>query len=118
MTVTRWMSYDDAKEVEHAFRQKGGFFQKGMRWHDYLLECPEFPEYSEALRQAILDRQLKQGGDWHQNNEEGVPVFSDGRVATFTYRAWGDLMAAIWATEENKDYWCMDFFMDRRLPKR
>jgi hypothetical protein len=49
-------------------------------------------------------------GQEHQYNS-GVPVFSDGKVATYTYRGWGDLMAAIWATEEDKDYHYMDFYM-------
>jgi hypothetical protein len=32
-------------------------------------------------------------------------------VATFSYRGWGDIMAAIWSEEENKDYNYMDFYM-------
>jgi hypothetical protein len=117
MTVTHWTSYEAAQELESPFERMGGFFRKGMRWADYLMQWPEFPEYSEALREAIIIRALKQGGDWHQHDEEGVPVFSDGTAATFSYRAWGDLLAAIWSTEEDKDYGYMDFYMDARIKK-
>ena len=55
---------------------------------------------------------LKQGGDWHQNDPKGVPVFNDGTVAMFSFRAWGDLMAALWAEHEDCDYSYMDFYMD------
>ena len=41
-----------------------------------------------------------------------TPVFDDGTVGSFSFRAWGDLMAAIWNTEENTNkYSYMDFYM-------
>ena len=40
-----------------------------------------------------------------------MPLFSDGKVATFSFRGWGDLMAAIWSEAEDKDYGYMDFYM-------
>jgi hypothetical protein len=83
-----------------------------MRWKDYLEAWkPEAHPYAEALRAAILKLQLREGGDWHQNDANGVPVFSDGTVATFSYRAWGDLLAAVWSEAEDKDYNYMRFYM-------
>jgi hypothetical protein len=88
----------------------GGFFKDGMRWQDYAARNPG-PHY-EALRLAIVERGLKRGGDWHQNSDDGCPVFSDGTSGTFTYRAWGDLLAAVWSEHEGRDYSYMDFYMD------
>jgi hypothetical protein len=46
-----------------------------------------------------------------QREVEGVPVFEDETISTFSYRAWGDLLSAIWSEEENKDYNYMAFYM-------
>lgn len=91
----------------------GGFFKLGMRWTDYLERCaPEIYVQLEMLRTAIIKQHIKCTGREHQSDiEPFVPLFEDGTVATFSYRAWGDLMAAIWSTEENKDYCYMDFYM-------
>jgi hypothetical protein len=91
----------------------GGFFKKGMRWPDYLEQIKEYnvdPAYFERIREAVLATGLRQTGDFHQNSEEGCPVFDDGTSGTFSMRAWGDLMAAIWSTAEDKDYEYMDFY--------
>jgi hypothetical protein len=91
----------------------GGFISKGDRWKDYIEDMkPEFLEHHAALRRAILERGLRRGGEWHQNAPDGVPVFDDGAVATFSFRAWGDLLAAVWAEHDGRDYWYMDFYMD------
>lgn len=90
----------------------GGFFQRGMRWKDYL-EHGTVPEsYAEALRASILERELRTPGEWHDCSEDPtIPVFSDGKIATFSWRAWGDLMAAVWSEAEDKDRCYMDFYM-------
>jgi hypothetical protein len=114
MEVVDWIYYDsiDGRE-ENGLGGLGGWFDKGLRWKDYLDNCSaEIKEYAEAFRRAVIKSHLKAGGDWHQSEDEGVPVFSDGTIATFSYRAWGDIMAAIWAEEENKDYTYMSFYMD------
>jgi len=88
------------------------------RWAEYVRVMElERSEHVVALRAAILERQLREGGDWHQSAEDGVPFFSDGTAATYSFRAWGDLLAAIWSEAENKDYGYMDFYMSR-LVKR
>lgn len=57
---------------------------------------------------------IREGGDWHQSDACGCPVFSDGTTALFSYRAWGDIMAAIWSEHDGKDYGYMDFYMFER----
>ena len=64
---------------------------------------PKLAPYYEALRR---------GGDWHQDAKDGVPVFDDGAVGRFTWRAWGHLLAAIWSAEDRCTYTYMDFYMD------
>lgn len=119
MRVERWINYKDAMAMgmnEAPISTLGGWFPKGKRWEDYLSlqesvgDCSR--PYFEALRQEIITRNIRRGGDWHQNSEEGVPIFSDGTFVVFSYRAWGDLLAAVWSTEENKDYEYMNFYMD------
>lgn len=58
---------------------------------------------------------LRRGGDWHQYGEDGVPVFDDGTIATFSFRAWGDLMAAIWAEADGRRHGYKDHYLDSCL---
>ena len=117
MKVVNWISYDESEN--YAYNNIGGlggffnFTNKGMRWKDYINNFLEGDKvYVEALRQEILDKNLRFCGNDHQaDNFEGVPVFEDNTVATYSYRAWGDLMAAIWSEKEDKDYCYMDFYM-------
>lgn len=113
MKVTSMISYEQAGNYTESFGGMGGFFGAGMRWKDYLdaFEEEKWP-YAEAVREYIIANAIKRGGDWHQNSDQGVPLFHDGTVATFSFRAWGDLMAAIWSEEENRNYSYMDFYME------
>lgn len=112
MKVKEWISYEKAKEYqENEAGGLGGYFnfkQKGMSWEDYHLKENL---YTQALKEEILAKNIKITGGEHQNSENGVPLFEDNTVATYSYRAWGDLMAAIWSEKENKDYCYMDFYM-------
>lgn len=118
MKVVKMISFEDAEGRVESLGGLGGFFSKGMRWRDYISCFSEkIGEYAEAFRQYVLENEIKHGGDWHQSNEEGVPLFSDGTVGTFSYRAWGDIMAAIWSEEEGVDYEYMDFYMERLMQK-
>ena len=113
MRVEKMISYEEADKLEDTIGGLGGWFDKGMRWKDYTETLTDLgKEYAEAFRAYVLENGLRQGGDWHQNSDEGVPLFDDGNVATFSYRAWGDIMAAIWSEKENKDYCYMNFYMD------
>ena len=122
MKVIDWISYEEAEKRKEVVGSFGGFFDNGMRWQNYLEHVessglhlaawttPEV-EYLEAIRASVLEKQLRLTGQDHQYSEHGVPVFDDGTVAMFSYRGWGDLMAAIWSEAEDTDYNYMDFYM-------
>ena len=113
MKVIKFISYDEAEDLEeNGLGGVGGWFDNGMRWVDYLeIWNPEVHETLENLRKAIINNQINCTGEEHQNGYPSVPVFEDGSVATYTWRAWGDLMAAIWSSEYDKDYNYMHFYM-------
>lgn len=107
--VVDWISYDEAERMPESIGGgHGGCFRGGMRWCDLFDQ--EAGPHATALRQEILRKRLKRGGRWHQTDPHGVPKFSDGTVGLFSYRAWGDFLAAVWSTEEDKDYHYMDFY--------
>lgn len=112
MEVIKWIPYKEADKLPQSFGGLGGFFDNGMRWKDYLDAIEkELHIYAEALRISIISLKIKECGPWHQDSQnDGAPVFSDGTAATFSYRAWGDLLAAVWSTEENRDSNYMEFY--------
>jgi len=114
MKVKKWISYDDSGDYKEApCGCMGGFFKEGMRWEDYIDSFyGEVKPHIEALRKSIIENKIKLTGEEHQTIDGGVPLFSDDTAATYTYRAWGDLMAAVWSEEEDKDYCYMDFYMN------
>ena len=69
----------------------------------------EYKKYFEALRKEIIQKKLVIDGSMHDKNY--VPVFSDGKVGHFTYRGWGDLMAAIWTDKLKENFSYMDFYV-------
>ena len=124
VTVVKWISDKEASAKEQAVGGFGGWFgyeensksekllKAHHRWKDYIeIWTPEAQPYLEAIRASVMAKRLRLTGEQHQNDEEGVPLFSDGKVAAFSFRGWGDLMAAIWSEAENKDYGYMDFYM-------
>jgi hypothetical protein len=112
ITVVDWIPYDAAEAKPDHCGGLGGWFSKGHRWPDYLDKfSQETQPFLEAIRSSVLARELKLTGEDHQNGENGVPLFSDGSVGCFSYRAWGDLMAAIWSTALDKDMDYMQFYM-------
>lgn len=111
MEVINWISYDEAEQKVPSIDRMGGFFGAGMCWNDYIAHSSTAIQHLEVLRAEIIAKNIRITGQGHQYADNGVPVFEDGTVALFSYRGWGDLMAAIWSTEENKDYNYMDFYM-------
>ena len=90
----------------------GGWFNAGMRWKDYKDAWKdEYHERLEELRTAIINNNIEFTGEEHQYGCKAVPLFPDGSVATYTFRAWGDLMAAIWSTVRDEDYSYMTYYM-------
>lgn len=121
--VAGWHGYESAMDEKRPENQfvggMGGWFKPGMRWRDLIKAAPkESAPWFEALRSAVLFSDIRHGGDWHQDSEFSVPMFDGGTVALFTYRCWGDVMAAIWSTQEDRDYSYMDFYMESMVPAR
>lgn len=114
LNVKRWISYDQAEAFERSVGGWGGWFnadEKGMRWKDFIGEIYSADrDYYEAVRVSVIKNKFRFTGSGHQSDDHGVPQFSDDTVGVFTFRAWGDLMAAIWSEEEDKDYSYMDFY--------
>lgn len=80
-------------------------------WADYLARWdPAVHAHAEALRAAIVAARIWEAGDWHQSEGCGVPLFDDGTVATFSFRGWGDLLAAVWTEQLGRQYCYMDFY--------
>ena len=116
MKIKKWISYDEASKYNEApCSGWGGWFNwesKGMRWQDYIeIWKPHVVPYIEAIREDVIRKNLRLTGADHQNHSEGVPLFDDDTVGCFSYRGWGDLMAAVWSEKENKDYCYLDFYM-------
>lgn len=113
--VVDWISWNDAATREDSAGSIGGFFnwdKKGMRWKDYIEMMSETARpYVEAIRKEVVEKHIKLTGESHQHTNCGVPLFSDGTVACYSYRGWGDLMAAIWSEEHDTDYNYMHFYM-------
>lgn len=124
--VVDWLDYEEIGERCASCGGMGGWFNsghiftdpekydpethgKGQRWKDYLeSRHPDEHPYVEAIRESVLVHKLRVNGSQHQNTH--TPLFSDGTIGTFSFRGWGDLMAAIWSEEEDKDYTYMDFY--------
>ena len=113
--VKKWIADKDAHFKDAPCGGLGGWFgfnEKGQRWKDYIeiWKTVAVP-YVEAIRKSVLENNLRITGEEHQHSGSGVPLFNDNTIACFSYRGWGDLMAAIWSEEEDKDYCYMDFYM-------
>lgn len=132
--VVDWIADNETGEREVAVGGMGGWFgvdqsvdlnesiddeekrekrwNAGHRWKDYIESFkPHVRPYLEAIRADVVVKGIRMTGEQHQYSDSGTPVFSDGKIASFSYRGWGDLMAAIWAEAENKNYSYMDFYM-------
>lgn len=112
MKIIDWIDSETAKKYKCSIGGCGGYFKAGMRGNkDYYKKLRlSKRKYYRALREEIIKKQIKIGGDTHQT--ECIPLFSNNTTGEFSSRAWGDLMAAIWSEEENKDYNYMDFYME------
>lgn len=113
ITVVDWIDYP--KNGEYPENDAGGLggWIHGENFDEYLSAYdPDVHPYLKAIRDDVVAKGLRLTGEQHQHRPNGVPLFSDGTVSTFSYRAWGDLMAAIWNSAENTDqYEYMSFYM-------
>ena len=91
--------------------ETGGIFNKGDRWINYINSVDGWKKpYLEAIREDVIRRKIRYGGKHYQQNQQTTPMFNNDKMAIFSMRAWGDLMAAIWSENENKDYSYIDFY--------
>lgn len=104
----RWGDWDEKLE-EAPIGGMGGWFNGNLLhdkenptnhvWEDYVEEHKEESlPYLESLKEKIISEGLEITGAQHQNGY--CPVFSDGKIGRFSYRAWGDFMAAVYSTKE------------------
>ena len=114
MNIEKWITTDEAEgKEENGLGGMGGFFSEGMRWKNYKENyVPKVHEKLEELRRSIIENNIRCTGEERQEGGGNVvPLWSNGKVDTYSWRAWGDLMAAVWSEHENKDYNYMDFYM-------
>jgi hypothetical protein len=116
--VEHWISYAAASGKPEAVGGLGGWFGCGENhdlvkhtWQDYLDYWEESVHpYLEALKTDVLVSGRFLCGNQHQDDPSGVPMFDDGTVAVFSFRGWGDLMAAIKTVEDGKIHSYMEFY--------
>jgi hypothetical protein len=99
MQTTAWLNNVEAKEYKQNIIT-GGFFDIGMRWNDYLKRCNIQKDKAEFLRSYIFKNDIKQ----INRGDTVSPLFEDNIVLSFTDRAWADLLAAVWSSEDTMDY--------------
>ena len=112
VSVERWISYGEAEGLPESVGGLGGWFAEGNTWADLAAaSSTESLPYYEALRDDVLASGRFICGDEHHLRCDGVPLFTDGTVGCFSFRAWGDLMAAIASIKHGPKFSYMDFYM-------
>ena len=66
--------------------------------------------YYGVLKEECIKNNIKLSGEEHQYSDHGVPLFSDNKVYTATWRGWGETMASVWSEVEDFDYNYLDFY--------
>jgi hypothetical protein len=92
----------------------GGWFKKGMRWNEYAEHVTHPAAY--ALRDSIVANCVWCSGEEHAISNQKLRPVVDGVEYRLSWRAWGDLMAAVWSTALDNDYSYMDFYMSKPTP--
>lgn len=121
--IVTWQSYESLAADHSGFNLddlgSSSSFKEGMRWPDYRAGYDaEWHPYIEAVRQSIIKNEIWAGGDWHQYSPNGLPVVANSHFMRCSFRSWGNLMAAVWSSELNRNFSYMDFYMDARLPAK
>ena len=113
MKVIKWASEEKAQGKKISVGRMGGWFNDrtpGQRWKDYIETWDKNTRpYLEAIRESVVEKGSRLTGHDHQYSRYGIPIFEDDTIASFSLEGWGDLMAAIWSEEDNKDYSYIDF---------
>jgi len=61
------------------------------------------------FKNYLIINKVKICGDEHQSGF--IPLFDDGVILLYSYRAWGALMAEIWGEIDGVNYDYMDFYI-------
>ena len=91
---------------------------KIIGWTDFDCEFPTRKVSGEDLsnlvlliQQEIYDKGYIFGGEDHQLEATGVPVFNDGTCFRASMRCWGLIMSQIYQGPNGEEYSYMDFYM-------
>ena len=98
MKIIRWDHYDyDAENnTQKEYRE---------------LDDPNPQETYMNLCEEIRKHGYKFDGPYHQTGKMGTPVVEGDLYMTFSYRAWGGVMADAWSCVDKVAYHYMDFYM-------
>lgn len=84
---------------------------KMVHWDDAIALPSGYSDaHIEAFEKYAVEHHIRFSGTAHQNNDDGVPLFSDGTALTASMRGWGGIMADIWAKIDDKPYTYMTFY--------
>lgn len=103
------VSREDAQKklrAEHDAKSDYIDEKKAKELIDITKEC------EKALIKYCVDNHVFKTDYEHQGGENGVPVFNNKYILTYTLRSWGALMADIWneILGENDKYNYLDFY--------
>lgn len=108
LRVIDWIDDSEIKN-KSGVGSLGGWFDETCTYKDYLKGfTKKGRKYISAIAREVIKEDLKITGEEHQNGT--CPLFNDGTSDSFSFRAWGDLMAAIHQFKNKKPYHYMDFY--------
>lgn len=116
LKIVKWITESEIGDKEaNGLGGMGGWFgfKQPNTWKDYLDNFKEEAHpMLEELKRSIIENGVRCTGEEMQDRgDKVVPLWSNGKVDTYTWRAWGDLMAAVWGDHDKKNYNYMDFYM-------
>ena len=92
--IADWITYDEAQGKEELGGSGGWFgvsetgWNAGHRWNNYLEAYKEVVRLLlEELRRSIIEHHIRCTGYQHQNGYNAVPLWNNGKVATYSFRA-------------------------------
>lgn len=90
----------------------GGWFQNGHTWQDYE---NQFTDEGKVLVRELRDKIISHGiactGEQMDSGARCIPLWDDNTVTGYSWRAWGDLMAAVHNFIDGKPHNYMEFYM-------
>lgn len=111
--IQAWVAFKDLDKYPQNKAGHLGGWVKGENFDEYLERYDEsVHKYLIAIKEYVIAHQSYSTGEEHQYSSNGIPLFTDGTISAFSWRGWGDLMAAIKNSDTGtQDYQYMDFYM-------